>query len=200
MAFAASVRPRPEAPPPPSSCSGTVIKKGQGPTSWPLTPSTSQDSVESSAERHYSTPSTSTDGLIPIANDVRLSTQSRLRRVTPVCRDSQASVASTVDARPPSRQLLRPARRLPPPLLAPPTTPPPSPPRDTPTSSSSCPAAFMNSAITDDREEETCPICLELLSLRLAGERPHVVPVCGHRLRTLPLHSGTAHIDPVRPC
>lgn len=27
-----------------------------------------------------------------------------------------------------------------------------------------------------------CPVCLESLSLRLAGEKAHVVPVCGHRL------------------
>lgn len=40
----------------------------------------------------------------------------------------------------------------------------------------------MSSSISDEQDEETCPICLELLSLRLAGERPYVVPVCGHRL------------------
>ncbi|KAJ8297084.1 Rho guanine nucleotide exchange factor scd1 [Rhodotorula toruloides] len=39
-------------------------------------------------------------------------------------------------------------------------------------------AAIVDAAV----DEETCPICLELLSLRLAGEKPHVVPVCGHRL------------------
>ncbi|KAH8930234.1 hypothetical protein BT69DRAFT_907330 [Atractiella rhizophila] len=31
-------------------------------------------------------------------------------------------------------------------------------------------------------EEEKCPVCLEPLSLRLAGERPHIKPQCGHRL------------------
>ncbi|KPV78524.1 uncharacterized protein RHOBADRAFT_33211 [Rhodotorula graminis WP1] len=41
----------------------------------------------------------------------------------------------------------------------------------------------MSSSVLDDRQDEdSCPICLELLSLRLAGEKPHVVPVCGHRL------------------
>ncbi|GEM06161.1 rRNA-processing protein EFG1 [Rhodotorula toruloides] len=41
----------------------------------------------------------------------------------------------------------------------------------------------MSAAVVDAAvDEETCPICLELLSLRLAGEKPHVVPVCGHRL------------------
>jgi hypothetical protein len=32
-------------------------------------------------------------------------------------------------------------------------------------------------------EEQTCPVCIEPLSLRLTGEKPHVVPQCGHRLR-----------------
>ena len=27
-----------------------------------------------------------------------------------------------------------------------------------------------------------CPVCLESLSIRLAGEKPHIVPVCGHKL------------------
>lgn len=32
-------------------------------------------------------------------------------------------------------------------------------------------------------EQETdCPVCLESLSIRLQGEKPHVVPVCGHKL------------------
>ncbi|GAA6015176.1 hypothetical protein JCM11491_000493 [Sporobolomyces phaffii] len=43
--------------------------------------------------------------------------------------------------------------------------------------------AFMSASVVDAVEDEdSCPICLELLSLRLTGERPHVVPVCGHRL------------------
>ncbi|BGP12691.1 hypothetical protein JCM10213_008829 [Rhodosporidiobolus nylandii] len=83
-------------------------------------------------------------------------------------------------------------------------TPPPSPPqsRSSPHTSSrhahqpeslrgSAPPApltdvhpdFMSAAISDAQEaEEQCPICLEDLALRLAGEKPHVVPVCGHRL------------------
>jgi hypothetical protein len=44
----------------------------------------------------------------------------------------------------------------------------------------------MSAAISQDDEEEKCPICLEALSLRLAGEKPHVVPICGHQLRTSP--------------
>ncbi|GAA5977334.1 hypothetical protein JCM5350_002432 [Sporobolomyces pararoseus] len=43
--------------------------------------------------------------------------------------------------------------------------------------------AFMSASVVDaSNEEDSCPICLELLSLRLHGEKPHVVPVCGHRL------------------
>ena len=38
-------------------------------------------------------------------------------------------------------------------------------------------------AISDiDIEETSCPVCLELLSFRLAGEKPHVTPTCGHAL------------------
>jgi hypothetical protein len=36
----------------------------------------------------------------------------------------------------------------------------------------------------DDEDDETCPVCLEPLSFRLPGEKPHIVPQCGHRLRT----------------
>ncbi|GAA6058546.1 hypothetical protein JCM10212_006985 [Sporobolomyces blumeae] len=44
-------------------------------------------------------------------------------------------------------------------------------------------ASFMSASVVDAADdEESCPICLELLSLRLAGEKPHVVPICGHRL------------------
>lgn len=33
-------------------------------------------------------------------------------------------------------------------------------------------------------EEEECPVCLEPLSFsfRLPGEKPHIVPECGHAL------------------
>ncbi|GAA5922586.1 VWA and PH domain-containing RING finger protein [Sporobolomyces koalae] len=43
-------------------------------------------------------------------------------------------------------------------------------------------SSFMLATVVDAAEEETCPICLELLSLKLAGEKADVVPVCGHRL------------------
>lgn len=46
------------------------------------------------------------------------------------------------------------------------------------------PYGHMSSSVRDnEEEEELCPVCLCELSLRLQGERPHVVPVCGHRLR-----------------
>jgi len=32
-------------------------------------------------------------------------------------------------------------------------------------------------------DEDNCPVCLEPLALRLRGEKPHVVPICGHKLR-----------------
>jgi len=36
---------------------------------------------------------------------------------------------------------------------------------------------------TREKEEDvTCPVCLESLSIRLQGEKPHVVPLCGHKL------------------
>ena len=46
------------------------------------------------------------------------------------------------------------------------------------------PFTMKDHSVVDDSEkvEEECPVCLEPLSFRLAGEKPHVVPVCGHRL------------------
>ena len=32
-------------------------------------------------------------------------------------------------------------------------------------------------------DDENCPVCLESLAMRLHGEKPHVVPICGHKLR-----------------
>lgn len=74
--------------------------------------------------------------------------------------------------------------RHPPPLLA---TPPPSPPATRRAAAAAARPRLMSTSVLDDRQDEdSCPICLELLSLRLAGEKPHVVPVCGHRLRASP--------------
>jgi hypothetical protein len=47
-------------------------------------------------------------------------------------------------------------------------------------------AVAMNQSMIRDAErdeEQNCPVCLEPLSFRLPGEKPHVVPQCGHRLR-----------------
>lgn len=35
---------------------------------------------------------------------------------------------------------------------------------------------------SDIDDETSCPVCLELLSFRLAGEKPQVTPLCGHAL------------------
>ena len=42
--------------------------------------------------------------------------------------------------------------------------------------------ALVSPEDTDD--EETCPVCVESLSFtfRLPGEKPHIVPECGHAL------------------
>lgn len=171
----ADVRRFDEAPTPRLSYSRVGRGKAQGAPSWPLTP---QNSDEPSFQPFFPAPN-STDGLIPIANDVRSSKCSAYASSESASRNSVASVASP----PPKRSSLRPARRLPPPPSALPNTPPPSPPREIATTSESYRAALMSSSISDEQDEETCPICLELLSLRLAGERPYVVPICGHRLR-----------------
>lgn len=34
----------------------------------------------------------------------------------------------------------------------------------------------------EQEEDVNCPVCLESLSIRLQGEKPHVVPLCGHKL------------------
>ncbi|KAL8283746.1 hypothetical protein RQP46_005541 [Phenoliferia psychrophenolica] len=41
---------------------------------------------------------------------------------------------------------------------------------------------MSSASVAPDDEEETCPVCNEDLSLRLEGEKPHIVPECGHRL------------------
>lgn len=37
-------------------------------------------------------------------------------------------------------------------------------------------------AAEEDVEEESCPVCCESLKNRLPGEKPHIVPDCGHDL------------------
>ena len=48
---------------------------------------------------------------------------------------------------------------------------------------SPAPLPVVSSRDVDDDEEE-CPVCLEPLSFsfRLPGEKPHIVPECGHAL------------------
>ena len=47
----------------------------------------------------------------------------------------------------------------------------------------------------DADEEEECPVCLEPLSFsfRLPGEKPHIVPECGHALHEVSLCSGSIY-------
>lgn len=40
--------------------------------------------------------------------------------------------------------------------------------------------------VRDSDEDDNCPVCLESLALRLAGEKPHIQPICGHKLREWP--------------
>ena len=46
------------------------------------------------------------------------------------------------------------------------------------------PALQVHSSFDERTDEETCPVCVESLSFtyRLPGEKPHVVPECGHAL------------------
>jgi len=55
-------------------------------------------------------------------------------------------------------------------------------------------------------EEAECPVCLEPLSFsyRLPGEKPHIVPECGHALHEVPLLSVSQYLrakysPPYRP-
>lgn len=41
---------------------------------------------------------------------------------------------------------------------------------------------YSKATSTSDIDETSCPVCLELLSFRLAGEKPQVTPVCEHAL------------------
>ncbi|KDN41245.1 hypothetical protein K437DRAFT_269762 [Tilletiaria anomala UBC 951] len=48
--------------------------------------------------------------------------------------------------------------------------------------SNGMPVHHLSSVLDTSAEEPDCPVCLEPLSHRLAGEKPHVVPQCGHAL------------------
>jgi hypothetical protein len=56
---------------------------------------------------------------------------------------------------------------------------------------------MASSVVASEEDEECCPVCLEALSLRLQGEKPHIVPVCGHRLRES-LHCPPRKLHPHR--
>lgn len=64
---------------------------------------------------------------------------------------------------------------------------------------SSAPAHQVTLASTENKDDEdSCPICCESLSFtfRLPGEKPHVVPECGHALHEV---SKSRH-PPIIPC
>ncbi|GAA6047133.1 hypothetical protein JCM3770_006917 [Rhodotorula araucariae] len=141
-----------------------LFSKTQRPTSHPLTPANSQDAA-------LAAPHTSPSSSRPLAS---AHTSSALPFLPSSGTRFPGPSATAPLALPSS------ASRKPP---APLVTPPPSPPNER-TATADPLAAFLMSSIIDDgaADEDSCPICLELLSLRLAGEKPHVVPVCGHRL------------------
>lgn len=39
-----------------------------------------------------------------------------------------------------------------------------------------------SAAAREAEQDIACPVCLESLSIRLQGEKPHVLPICGHKL------------------
>ncbi|GAA5972363.1 hypothetical protein JCM11641_002425 [Rhodosporidiobolus odoratus] len=160
--------------------------------SWPLTPTSSSDSSKESLllgkETGFSfNPSASLTSLHTVASS---STPFTSAHPSPAFHPSSARprTGSALSSEPPSSLSVCSHNSSRPSLL----TPPPSPQhaRASPTSpkhpeiSQESLASFMSAAISDSTgdDEETCPICLEALSLRLAGEKFHVVPICGHRL------------------
>jgi hypothetical protein len=64
------------------------------------------------------------------------------------------------------------------------------------------PVVKNHSAVEDDDE---CPVCLEPLSFsfRLPGEKPHIVPECGHALHEVspfyPEQFSLSHLSLLRP-
>ncbi|GAA6004341.1 hypothetical protein JCM10207_000676 [Rhodosporidiobolus poonsookiae] len=169
-----------------SSCSHSVE-----PLSWPLTPASSQQSHPPSPRQPTGfafapTSSSSfsgahTSGFSPSSPAPR----ARTRTGSAISNALSLPLRKSRSLRTSTSTSSRPSLHTPPP--SPPFTrsAPPSPPAtrtDNDTEHTS--RTFMSAAISDSpsADEETCPICLELLSLRLAGEKPHVVPVCGHRL------------------
>jgi hypothetical protein len=56
------------------------------------------------------------------------------------------------------------------------------------------------SGLREDEDEAECPVCLEPLSFsfRLPGEKPHIVPECGHALHEVSHRSPS--LPPLRRC
>ncbi|GAA5834480.1 hypothetical protein JCM9279_004328 [Rhodotorula babjevae] len=157
--------------------------------SWPMTPSSSSDSQLSPPAGSSSSPfkprASSSAAADPPLERTGPPPPALTARAPPSFSASSASASATRSLSiSTTSSSSASTSRHPPPLLA---TPPPSPPatRTAAAAAARAPRAapFMSASVLDDRQDEdSCPICLELLSLRLAGEKPHVVPVCGHRL------------------
>ncbi|BGP36660.1 hypothetical protein JCM10449v2_000561 [Rhodotorula kratochvilovae] len=145
------------------------------PSSHPLTPNSSQDSSPSSPPPPPTSSSSPSHGAFAFARTAAESPSAPFRP-GPVERVPFPRASGLATAPRPLSLRSSSSRNLPAPLA----TPPPSPPHTRTPAAADPLAAFM--AYEDSAEEDSCPICLELLSLRLAGEKPHVVPVCGHRL------------------
>ncbi|GAA6036655.1 hypothetical protein JCM8097_001276 [Rhodosporidiobolus ruineniae] len=171
------------------------------PQSWPLTPSSSSSSSKETPASGFSYGAT-TSSIPPFlpaptstSTSARAAPSSAFTSSSAPAPSRQRTSSSTSSS---SKSLLSLASRrsrasssrAPPPPAS--LTPPPSPPltRSSPSTIPRTPPTPAHrsdlpmSAVSDAREadEDSCPICLEALSLRLAGEKPHVVPVCGHRL------------------
>jgi hypothetical protein len=60
------------------------------------------------------------------------------------------------------------------------------------------PASNHPFSVRDDDDEAECPVCLEPLSFsfRLPGEKPHIVPECGHALHEVRVVYIRAHSSP----
>ncbi|KAI5477053.1 von Willebrand RING finger domain-containing protein [Pseudohyphozyma bogoriensis] len=63
-----------------------------------------------------------------------------------------------------------------------PPPPPPAQPRQFVDARAHPYGGLVASVTTTQDDDEECPVCCEALALRLPGEKPHIVPSCGHRL------------------
>ncbi|GAA5865462.1 hypothetical protein JCM8547_001252 [Rhodosporidiobolus lusitaniae] len=159
------------------------------PVSWPLTPSSSASSSQESTldpssskkEAGFSFAPSTAVSCSPPAHSSTFASSSTSRFGWVRTRTTSAA-SSLPSAR--SRTSSRPSLLTPPP--SPLSNSSPAAPRSPRSPRRQCHhsdvQSFMSAALSDSVEEENCPICLCELSLRLSGEKPHVVPVCGHRL------------------